>query len=901
MVIVALGEWGCAGGSTPVDCQDPGQVACGDSCTDPQSDPKHCGGCDQACEPGQLCCEGGCVPETEESCGTCGNACDKGSFCQAGSCELCAQDHHCGPSCLECAEPTPFCLDGRCAECKKDDQCDKGSFCKDGSCSPCVEDDHCGPTCKSCDSTTYCNADAQDCVTCSGHGDCPLGKYCNGTACRDCSTNEFCGVNCVQCTGTAKPYCNAAGTACALCANDTHCRTGQYCASAGVCEACTSVEHCGPLCESCAGASPFCSPTGCAECLNETHCGPGFRCINGACIPCYTDEHCGPSCSNCTGGPSPYCADSAAFCVQCKIDGHCAEGKYCNSGGCAACAVDDHCGVACVQCEGATPHCNAAGTSCVVCLTDSHCGGGTFCQGGSCVACNTDDHCGASCGDCPFDEFCNGASCVGCCGVACNICLPGQYCKGESCVACDTDDHCGPTCVACGGGTPHCKGGASCVECVTSGDCPTGSYCTGDKCEPCSIAAKCGPTCAACSVAESCCGAAAGCADLNSDQLNCGACGKACSTFCNNGLCDASIKCSVNLGEDIYSTPAVDSQGNVYVTTTAGRLRRISPICVVDWTYTKGNFTDSSAVLSPDEQTVYFATAAGPAKVLAVDAASGGLVWDYEISNGWSSYNTPAVASDGTVYAIGNVYTSGDYREIVHALSPAGVLKWTYNLGGTGNKQTGGPAIAADGTIFALTTAGELHAVSPAGSKKWSKVLGGSVSDFNPAIGSDGHVYAGTSSKSLFKLDQGNGDTLWSKALATSLSHIGPVATSDGRVYIALSDGRIRAYQSDGSALWTVGPSGCYHNSAAVGSDGVIYAANGCNGALVALSPVDGATLWSLQIADAFASSPSLSADGILWVGANKTLWAVATGAVTGLAGGGWPKRHANRRNSGRR
>ena len=38
-----------------------GEIACGGSCTDPMSDPKHCGTCGSACADGRPCSNGACA------------------------------------------------------------------------------------------------------------------------------------------------------------------------------------------------------------------------------------------------------------------------------------------------------------------------------------------------------------------------------------------------------------------------------------------------------------------------------------------------------------------------------------------------------------------------------------------------------------------------------------------------------------------------------------------------------------------------------------------------------------------------------------------------------------------------------------------------------------------------
>ncbi len=86
--------------------------------------------------------------------------------------------------------------------------------------------------------------------------------------------------------------------------------------------------------------------------------------------------------------------------------------------------------------------------------------------------------------------------------------------------------------------------------------------------------------------------------------------------------------------------------------------------------------------------------------------------WQFQIGDGWYS---PAIAADGTIYAIGG-YT-------LRAFSPNGTSLWSYPLGG----YWGTPVIGRDGTIYLTMLAGDfpwgyfvlLRALTPEGVLKW--------------------------------------------------------------------------------------------------------------------------------------------------------------------------------------
>jgi hypothetical protein len=75
-------------------------------------------------------CSGGECVCAEGSCG-------QGKHCEGGKCALCNIAEACGPQCVSCVTPQPFCLDGKaCAECLDDSVCAPEDHCQAGECVP---------------------------------------------------------------------------------------------------------------------------------------------------------------------------------------------------------------------------------------------------------------------------------------------------------------------------------------------------------------------------------------------------------------------------------------------------------------------------------------------------------------------------------------------------------------------------------------------------------------------------------------------------------------------------------------------------------------------------------------------------------------------------------------------
>ena len=228
----SVGE-SCMDGACQPDTCPTGEERCGAACTDTDTDNANCGACDAPCEVGEMCAGGSCSSacamdetlctvtdgdggmmsicvDTDAStvhCGGCNMACDAGQVCNGGTCECPADTVDCDGVCADTDTDSMHC--GMC-----DNACPMGQSCSGGSCecpggleacgAACVNTDTDNANCGTCDTT--CTTPAETCVMGSCMSACGAGQVMCGAMCVDLNTDRN---NCGACTNAC-----AAAAAC---------------------------------------------------------------------------------------------------------------------------------------------------------------------------------------------------------------------------------------------------------------------------------------------------------------------------------------------------------------------------------------------------------------------------------------------------------------------------------------------------------------------------------------------------------------------------------------------------------------------------------------------------------------------------------------------------------------
>jgi outer membrane protein assembly factor BamB len=258
---------------------------------------------------------------------------------------------------------------------------------------------------------------------------------------------------------------------------------------------------------------------------------------------------------------------------------------------------------------------------------------------------------------------------------------------------------------------------------------------------------------------------------------------------------------------DLRSSPVIDSSDFVYFGDNNGIFHAYNNSCPTPpdacpskWTYDIDPSTNNPDIkctpaLSPDEATVYFVSTQTD-YLYAVNTADGTLKWQFDIL-GFSA-SSPTVAPDGTIYVGGD---GGSDQGFLFAVNPNGTEKWryTFDLHNARSK----PAVGPDGTIYIGNDDDYLYAITDGeteGIFKWryhtldedGSPLGGDVRG-GPMVHDDGTIWFGSNNNRLYVVDS-NG------LLIDRINLDGDVASptqgTDGTVYVGSRDRRLYAFKA---------------------------------------------------------------------------------------------------------
>jgi hypothetical protein len=320
------------------------------------------------------------------------------------------------------------------------------------------------------------------------------------------------------------------------------------------------------------------------------------------------------------------------------------------------------------------------------------------------------------------------------------------------------------------------------------------------------------------------------------------------------------IKWKFHPDMDFTTKPLIDKDGTIYAGIYGGTLCAINLDKTVKWRFKIDGDIKTLPVVTND--TIYF----GSDPYLYALNKDGSLRWSYylQMYEGYSNFT----GKEGEIYLFNEIQGAmyGEFITGIHALTPEGILKWTFKIDG---RMEGIPfynfVIGSDGSIMGLFSirsgpyAGKdcIYTLNPDGSEKCVKFLG--EGGITRIIVKNDTVYYSTQFQydQNFYLNAMNLDcsTKWETKLDGEIQNY-PVFSKDGSIYIFVKDtsrvSNIIAFDSDGTKKWHYQLGDVLSNILVVGEDGTIYSYSRDKDShpykhyLVALNP-DGTLKWKFQ------------------------------------------------------
>ena len=249
----------------------------------------------------------------------------------------------------------------------------------------------------------------------------------------------------------------------------------------------------------------------------------------------------------------------------------------------------------------------------------------------------------------------------------------------------------------------------------------------------------------------------------------------------------------------------------------------------------------------------------------AIDAASviayltpslGSGSWENQLFQGSVSFNSPTFRSDGSFYVTS---TTGFYN-----VSPAQSINWSKTYAGTSGSSAS-VAIAADGTVYVHSDDGVLHAYTSHGYERWTASVPGSGSS-SPSIAADGTIYIGSENHFLYAIRPLDGSVAWTFD-AGDMIEASPAIDASGQIYFGTLGKLFYCLKPDGTQVYSFTAGDEIYSSAAITANGrAVF--GGTDGNLYELTST-GTSAFTYSVGSAIYSTPALLSDGSIVFGAN--------------------------------
>ena len=337
----------------------------------------------------------------------------------------------------------------------------------------------------------------------------------------------------------------------------------------------------------------------------------------------------------------------------------------------------------------------------------------------------------------------------------------------------------------------------------------------------------------------------------------------------------------------LLSSPAIVTDGTIYVVSPDSALYAISPDGSLKWRYPANLNARSSPTIAADG-TVYVGSNDG--HLYAINP-NGTLKWSHQFATA-DAVSSPSVALDSTIYCTSSTTFC--------SLSPDGAVK-REGLLSNGSRTTAAAAIAAGGMVYLPTDAGNMYALYPDLVSRGFEYDLWTVNPTDLAIGGDGTIYVGDECNALtgtsFEALCPDSSLGYWVNLSDADVRSAPAIAPDGTVYFGSADHNLYAYSSDGTLKWRYETAGDVDAGPAVAADGTVYV--GSDDYCLYAVNADGTLKWRYPTGGQVEAAPTIGTDGTIYFSSDDG-YLYALNGTSPLANSSWPKFHHDLQNTSR-
>lgn len=330
----------------------------------------------------------------------------------------------------------------------------------------------------------------------------------------------------------------------------------------------------------------------------------------------------------------------------------------------------------------------------------------------------------------------------------------------------------------------------------------------------------------------------------------------------------------VRCGGEIRSTPAVDKDGNVYVTDINGYLYAIDSFGNIKWKFKTSFLITASPSLR--NNLIFFG---GWDDYLYAVNKEGKLVWRHKTSGDISQ--VVALHNDFIVICNESGY--------IHALNYENKVLWTYMIKDWIPSK---PVIDELGNVYFGSADGYLYSLTSKGKLRWKFKSGGWVSS-GPLL-DDENVYFGDVNGKLFAVRKSDGKLLWVFDAGEEIMS-SPVMNENIIVFGGES-GFLYVLNKEGKLLWKFKASSSITSSPAISKEGYIYVS--CSDGTLYSLTYDGNIRWKVTLGKILSSSP-IVVNGRIYIGSVDGFLYAISDDTKGASPKHWSLYHHDEKNTG--